>query len=140
MEIQQENAGDKAVDTRRRQGKLLSPSTRLTIDLLVAQLAAPIRQLLVSKQSLWIIEAAAVQDSLLLTCRSMVIREIQKAHIKHPMAMVWIIGSSEADSMYIAESTKNSMSSEFEHCIESGKGNQNFITLLPIWLLGQRSG
>ena len=66
--------------------------------------------------------------------------EIQNAHIKHPIPMRWIITSSEAVNIYIAEATKKTTRSGDEQCSDSGKGDQIFITLLPIWLLGQRSG
>ena len=77
---------------------------------------------------------------LLRTCKLIAIRDIQKGHIKHPMAMQWMIGSWDSTSMQSADSTRKTTSNGLEQCSDSGKGNQIFITLLPVWSLGQRSG
>ena len=58
---------------------------------------------------------------------------IQKAQIKHPRAITCITRFSDADSMYAADKTKNTTSSGGEQWSDAGKGNQIFITLLPIW-------
>lgn len=58
---------------------------------------------------------------------------IQKAQIKHPRAIPCIIRFSDADSMYAADNSRNTTSSEGEQRSDSGTGNQIFITLLPIW-------
>jgi len=81
-----------------------------------------------------------LQDSLPGTCSLNRFKDIQKAQPKQARAIHWIIGSPDSDNIYIAESTRKRTRSWLEQFIEAGKGNQIFITLLPIWLLGQRSG